>query len=448
MLIRFLVSNFLSFKEEVEFSLVPGKPRKHPHHVIKGEQWNSINVLKSGVIYGANASGKTNLVKAMSFAQNLILEGTKPKRLIPATPFKLDKEFVNKQSSFTFEFKRKGIFYNYGFKLDSQRIYSEWLYEITKSSQKMLFERITNDTDETVVNLGSTIVKKMEDKEFMYFVAKGTRANQLYLTETINRGSKHFEDAFSWFAHVLIIIFPTSRYLGLETNIASSEALRKSLCELLQMFDTGISGVKLIDIDFESGLYEIPNEVKQKFYETLQPKDMAILVEETSGKRFLVVKNEENSIKTFKLVTWHKIKDTDEHVYFEINEESDGTQRLFDIIPALLILRNADRVFVIDELDRSIHPSICYKILDSFFKKPIRESQLIVTTHETNILDLELIRRDEIWFVEKNEHEASSVYSLEEFAPRYDKDIRKGYLHGRFGAIPVMGNVSDLGWDS
>ena len=157
---------------------------------------------------------------------------------------------------------------------------------------------------------------------------------------------------------------------------------------------------------------------------------------------YAIIKDENNKIKTYCLTSKHKMIDSDSFAYFEINEESDGTQRLIDLIPAIIDLFKGNKVFVIDELDRSLHPKLSNSILNIFLNGTSNvKSQLIVTTHETSLLNLKNIRKDEIWFIEKNKNGEASLYSLEEFKPRFDKEIRKNYLLGRFGAIP---NVSEF----
>ncbi len=157
--------------------------------------------------------------------------------------------------------------------------------------------------------------------------------------------------------------------------------------------------------------------------------------------------NRQNQLELFKLMTGHKIKDRPDEAFLDITAESDGTRRLIDLLPALHLLLRSGGVCIIDEFDRSLHPIISFKIIELFLNNQTGlDSQLIVTTHESGLLNLNLLRRDEIWFVEKNKDGASSLYSLEEFVPRYDSDVGKGYLHGRFGAIPVVGDISKLGW--
>ncbi|MEM7534028.1 MAG: AAA family ATPase [Chloroflexota bacterium] len=152
-------------------------------------------------------------------------------------------------------------------------------------------------------------------------------------------------------------------------------------------------------------------------------------------------------VKAYRIVTMHKANDGTD-VQFEFNDESDGTIRLIDLLSGFITSLEEERVFVVDELDRSLHPILTYNFVDFFLKSTQGfPNQLIVTTHESGLLDLDLLRRDEIWFVEKNQQGATNLYALEEFMPRHDKDIRRGYLQGRYGAIPVVRKLRELGWE-
>ncbi|MCP5053078.1 MAG: ATP-binding protein [bacterium] len=439
MLIRFTVSNYLSFNEEVEFSMIPGKSRSHPNHLIKSGKRGSIGVLKAGVIYGANASGKSNLVKAVSFARNLIVNGTRPKKNIPRSHFKLDGSCANKPSRFEFEFKLKEKAYAYGFELDTRKIYHEWLYEITKTSQKMIFERKLADADKSLLELGKIQFKDKYEKQLVKLMK--TRENQLFLTQSIEAGVKQFDPVMNWFRKMLII-FPDSYPQGGEFTFGKNQQVHETLVKLLKHFDTGISDIQMVPTDLKNDLGIFPGELDSLLAEKLEGGERAI-IKAPNNNRYLVTMNRDNRFELFKLMTTHKQSDSDETVLMEMDDESDGTRRLLDLTPALHLVFNEDRVCMIDELDRSLHPKLCSKILGLFFDNPVsRESQLIVTTHESGLLNLNSLRRDEIWFVGKNSNGASTVYSLEEFVPRYDVDIRKGYLMGRFGGVPVMSEVS------
>jgi hypothetical protein len=409
---------------------------------MRGRGRNSINVLRAAVIYGANASGKSNLIQAMAFARELIVNGTRPHKFIPIKRFLLDKSCVDKLSKFEFEFKSRGKYYAYGFELDTHRIHSKWLYEIRQTTEKMIFERTTSHENETTIKFGSIEFESKRDRQFIEFTGMGTRYNQLFLTESIERGVEYFEGVYSWFDKGLTFIFPDTQFAGLEISIEQRRKLGDDLLGLLQLFDTGISGIGFEEIDFESEITDFPDEIKDQLIEDAD-EDSKIVVRGSNDRRYLIYRDEYNELKAFKLITKHKMKDCDDEASLEVGDESDGTRRLMELLPALIDLFNNDRVYVIDELDRSLHSTLSYRILELFLNnKKRQESQLIVTTHETSLLNLNLLRRDEIWFIEKDKTGASTVYSLEEFAPRYDKDIRKGYLLGRFGAIPIVQNVA------
>lgn len=434
MLIRFCVKNFLSFKEETEFSLIAGKTRQHSNHLYKtGHTRNDIQILRSGIIYGANASGKSNLVKAIYFAKRLITKGVEAQKSIPVTPFKLDPNSLIEPAKFEFEYMYKGKNYLYGFEIDSKRVHSEWLYEIKKTSQAPIFERRTDNQNRTAIEFPGVNLVNKEDRQLLQFVAKGTRPNQLFLRESIDRNIHYFLDAYNWFSKSLTIIFPETRF-NLILDVGNE--FTQSLVKYLEEFGTGVYGFSLEKISPET---EALDRVMDEVIKDLKPKEKASVMEASKGRRYLISKDEQGEIAAQKLMLKHPRFDCNDEVPFDTSEESDGTIRLMDLIPVLLLKKDIELVFIIDELDRSLHPNLSYKLIDLFLNDREGKNQLIVTTHEAQLLNLNLIRRDEIWFVEKDNGGNSKMYSLEEFSPRYDKDIQKGYLFGRFGAIPLMG---------
>jgi AAA15 family ATPase/GTPase len=450
MLIRFFVENFLSFNQEVEFSMVAGKTEVLPHHVIKGEGRNDVNVLKTGVIYGANASGKSNLIKAMNFAKKFITETSRAGTPISRNYFKLNPANEEKPSKFQFDFKIKDKIYTYGFEIDNQWVKEEWLYEIGKTKDKPIFNRQTNTETEINVTFGQVKFKNKEEELFAHFTGRGTPANRLFLTEIKERNLssiKVLNEVFEWFDDNLIILPPTFRYESIALNIIDNPHFNEFFLNILTLMNTGIDGLFLQQIDFEKDIVDIPKHTKEEFLQNLPNHYKGYLnVGYPHQSRYIVTKVN-NEIFTHQLMTKHKVRNSVDNILFKTEDESDGTQRLFDIIPLLIDIVNEKKTYIIDELDRSLHPNLTRSILELFLESSKGvHSQLIVTTHEASLLDLKLLRKDEIWFTEKNEDGESKVYSLEEFHPRYDKEIRKGYLQGRFGAIPFIGNVKDLGW--
>nr|MCU0447848.1 AAA family ATPase [Microscillaceae bacterium] len=248
-------------------------------------------------------------------------------------------------------------------------------------------------------------------------------------------------ECFEWFDKILVIVFPHYTYRGLVLDLMNNTQVIDMFCNFLTLFNTGISGVEIQDEDVEN--LDLPNHLKKEIISGMQKQSIGTI--ELAKKSYFVFKNEFNEIKYYKLMTKHYLKSTHEAVLFEVEDESDGTQRLFDLIPVLINLVNKECVFLVDELDRSLHANLARTLIEVFLKNSQDvDSQLIATTHESHLLDLDLLRRDEIWFVEKNKAGESKLYSLEEFQPRYDKEIRKDYLVGRYGAIPFIGNVDNL----
>jgi hypothetical protein len=431
------VENFLSFDTKVEFSMIPGKSRVHPNHRITDNRWNGIDVLKCAAIYGANGSGKSNFCKAIDFAKDLIVYGKKPQEEFDLKQFKL-RDQNEKTSSFSFEFTLNDKSFAYGFVLDNKVIHEEWLYEITKNNNKRIYERTTDSSGKAKLELGS-IKLSNKDKEFLLFLAQGTRSNQLFLTESNERNSEFFIDIYFWFKNNLIIVFPESKYGNLLTRIANESKFSKDLERLISYFDTGISGIQLNEINELQADRDIPLEILKDIKRELSKAKKSIILQGPKSNLYLFNDKEDSKIRIVKLVTLHNKSEDGKKVAFDLEEESDGTLRLFDLLPGLINAFSQDMVFIIDELDRSMHPLLSKKFIEVFLNaKNEHKSQIIFTTHESFLLDLDLIRRDEIWFVEKDKKNASHMYSLEEYSPRYDKEIQKGYLMGRYGAIPVM----------
>lgn len=442
MLIRFNVENFLSFNEKVEFSLIANKERRLSSHVFKGD---GINILKSGVIYGANASGKTNLVKAIDFSQKVITKGIDG--LNPVNfHFRLNNENQSKPTIFNYEIKAGNKYYSYGFAilLNSHKIIEEWLYEIGSGKEKKVFERFVDDSGKHEIEIGLKLSPNAKKRFDVYKEDLRQSDNLLFLSE-INRKSitnlpefVGFIDVFDWFEKKLTVLYPDSKFKGLNF-IGDDTEMTKTFNSFLNVFQTGINNVTSEEIGLDN--FDIPIKIKDDLTRNIE-KAKAIIFG-INGMTYALKKSENNEFKVKKIGLEH-ISDEGSPVVFDIENESDGTQRLFDFIPALHELTKTDSVFIVDELDRSLHSKLTYGIFELFLKLSANnESQLIATTHESLLLDLDLLRRDEIWFVEKNGNQ-SRIYSLDEFKVRNDKILNKDYLLGRYGAIPIFKSFSNL----
>lgn len=451
MLIKFSVENFSSFNDRQNFSLLPGKGTLKGEH--KTKKIKGISVLKTSVLFGANASGKSNLIKAIEFGKRLVLRGTKSESIIDYQKFRLDKNSNDKDSRIEYVIQHNGKNYAYGFVFDTIAIKEEWLYEITLKTEVKIFER--NIKNSPVYDLDNIVknIKSEEEKQFLKFTAKGTPNNQLFLNEIRTRKVKEnvskIEDILNvidWFQNSLKVIFPDDKYNeGLKFELNQDEELLTTFEQFLKYFDTGINGVCLEKVDFES--VDIPKTILNKIKEDLLSKKSenvrASILSNRNTTYFLSIKDTDLVVEKF--MTKHSVKGQDELEKFDTSDESDGTNRIMDFIPLLMDLLKGDNVFIIDEMERSLHPNLMYDLIDLFISKATNiNSQLILASHESSLLTQKLLRKDEVWFVVKDSFGASRLHSLEDYNVRFDKEIRKDYLLGRFKAIPRIGNRNKL----
>ena len=448
MLIRVFASNILSFDKGIEFSLIPGKSSSKSDHIVRRDNRDDIPVLKTGVIYGANASGKSNLIKVMALIQNMATKSlTDIAKEIPVKPFKLNAK-IGGYSKIEVEIKVDECNYAYGVKFNSKIIVNEWLVKINKRSEKVIFQR-ESSKDNTHVVFPKLKFKNKKDAQFAEFVGRGTSVNKTFLKECMDRNLK-FVDAinatFTWFDDKLRVFFPKTRFRGMEFHLDDNADLANSMARFLNYFNTGVTDLRAKKIDYETDIENIPADVINELIDDLENGKRALIGSNDNRISYAFERNKKGNIEAYKLVTLHKNKQG-KNIEFEMVEESDGTRRLIDFIPMLVDLAKNDSVYLIDEIDRSMHPILTKGIMEFFLTiKKATKGQMIVTTHESNLLNLDLLRNDEIWFVEKNKKGSSHFYSLLEFKPRNDKDIKKGYLNGRFGAIPFLTNPCDLNW--
>lgn len=443
MLIQFAVENFLSFRKKTVFSMAASQDQCHQEQVSTTP--SGFRIVRCAALYGANSSGKSNLVKALAFARELITEGTRPGGKIRITPFKLQSELA-RECRFEFEVLSGGYQFSYGFIVSSTEIRAEWLYRTRDAHEEMCFERTVpaGEKQEARIQLGDIFG---EDRPRVEFVSQGTRPEQLFLTEAAERNVSALKPLFSWFQTRLTIIRPQSKFWTLITDAENSPDFLAFLVGHLQTAGTGISGLTTR----RSSLESIPEPVRNELMESL--KDGGATAAQVHPLDGVVVKGkEEGTLEQIRLITQRTLADGSV-VNFELREESDGTRRLLDLAPALFLHSSSQEdtrpVFVIDELERSLHPLMTRRFLQSYLSAKCAGGQMIVTTHDTNLLDLELLRADEIWFIEKDDAHVSSLYSLAEFQPdqlqKLGSHLEEGYLNGRFGAIPFFGKPKQLG---
>ena len=439
---KFKVTNFSSFRDQQTLEMTAGGTRVLNDHVV---DFGNVRLLKTGVVYGANASGKSNLIKAVDFAKKIILKGVGNVDTYKKY-FRLEKAKVDSPTKFEFEIEIEGRFYSYSFStiLRIGKIIEEWLYEIGDGKPKKIFER-----DKAIISLGNELLTKDSKSRFeIYAEDMKNQSSQLFLSEIAEKdleisGALNINKVFGWFSKKLDIVYPEDRYFGF-TGV--NKDLIEELSKYLGRFDTGIKEISTIDEDFEDALKHYPDDFKAEIIKDFSQEkvtEAAIHNSSKDGGILTLFKNSEGDIKVRKLAFIHG---DDKNEAFELKDESDGTRRLLDFIPLLSKFSQGHTVLV-DEFDRSLHPKLTREFFRLFHAMKQSNSQLIVSTHESTLLDLELLRRDEIWFIEKSRDGNSKLFSLNAFNERYDKKVEKAYLLGRYGAVPVFKSFQNISWD-
>lgn len=437
MLIRLAIENFMSFKDQQVFSLVAGKHTKHSNHVLK---LNGKRVLKGSFFFGANAAGKSNLYEAINFARYTVLNGVKQKQLVNKH-FRINSDYINKPGVFQFDIYSNEHFYSYGFAVSYVKavILEEWLY-LCDSDDIKVFERV-NEDGVTKVSSDYDFNGNKQSQVFSVF-ADNVPDNKTLLSEISERKLSEI-DSFSAFKNVkqwfenIVLISPKSRY-GDKLRLFGEDR-DYDFANILNEFDTGIESISLGKDSVENVLDFLPPNIKADIMDEVESSfnkedDSVTEVNINIGGRSLKFVKDDGGIVASRLMMNHG----NEYDQFSLADESDGTQRLFDLIPVFRIAKKPSVIFI-DELDRSFHTILVTSYIKRFYEisKGI-PSQLIATVHDTNIMDLDLLRQDEIWFVERQEDHSSRIYSLNVFKARFDKKIVRDYLIGRYGAIPCI----------
>jgi len=387
--------------------MMASKVARHKEHILYG---NGKKVLKTGLIYGANAGGKSNFIKAIDFSRDIILDGLE-KVDLNRKYFRICHDGYKQPGVFEYRFiTQSGKEYSYGIAISyiSKEILSEWLIRIEKSgSETCIFNRDINENGESFTDsevkykneaekmrweiyledFGKNISVSMKKKSILSDIAERSNKKRGVFGEVL--------DVYEWFQSI-IILFPTSQYSGWN-QLVENEEVRKHFSDILKYFDTGIEAVesKLGQIEFDKIFEDIPREhaekLKIRIFNNIEDDPVMFKV---NNQVYFLRKDEEGNIITTKMMQNHG----NAQELFEYADESDGTQRLFDLIPLLLFYEhNGNRVIFIDEIDRSLHTNLTRKFLELFYT--LTEggtSQIIATTHDSNLLDLDLVRQDEI----------------------------------------------------
>lgn len=429
MLIGFKVKNFRSFDELQHFSMLAGKVRNNENHII---ETNNKKILKFSGLFGANGSGKSNLIIAISIIKGIFNGGIRT--LINNQFYRGKNGDPNKDSYFEYEIEIDKKLYSYGFELNFSRneLVSEWLIDMTKPTEKIIFERdlkkktIGSDIKEKNEYF-NTCLKEMKNNNSDLFLLEMSR--RLIMSKNNDIFFKDIINVFNFLANEMIIIRPASHKLLPLDYVDKKDKIIKYLNKM----DININNIKADDYDINSIRSRMSDVDFANFindFEMISKKakinSCTLRIE---NDLYLVKKDENNKFEVKSLKFMHN----NSEYSFGAYEESDGTIRVLELLDILL---TDNKVYLIDELDSSLHPLLVEGLLKLFLESN-NTNQLIITTHELKTLDFDLVRRDEIWFAEKSEEGSTRIFSLEEFkdVARFDRKIDKAYLEGRFGAI-------------
>ena len=418
MLLQFTVNNFKSIKNTTIFSMATSSKDEGNFFPIK-----KYKLLQSAIIYGANASGKSNFLKAMAFMRRVVLNRDKiilSTDRFPHYPFQLSTETEDSSSSFEMVFFINEIKYRYGFEIDNRTVYAEWLYADENGKESKLFYR---DIDE-----GELYINRIKFKEGLKLkISK----NQLFIWKCDQEGGEISASILQWFNHLNMIDgMEDGQYVNYAMKQMENKLLKKELVALVQTADIGIEDVLLEEEDISKSVIEdmsLPPELKKLFLAS-------------------------DSLKRVSLLTHHKKYDNQNNemgiTTFELDEdESRGTQKFFKMSAPILKTLREGTVLIIDELDASLHPMLTKHLVKLFHNKKINKhkAQLIFATHDTNLLHESMFRRDQIWLTQKDKYGATELYSLAQFKNvRKNEDFEKKYIQGKYGGVPYL---KDFGFE-
>lgn len=430
MLLQFSVKNFRTFKDKAVLSLIATNYDKETRETenIYSDKVFGLRLLKSAVIYGANASGKSKLVAAFDFMRYFVINSSKESQkgeAIDVHPFRLSDETENEPSEFEVIFLFEEVIFRYGFEATKEKIISEWLYCKPKTKEVELFYREGNTIKTHNRNFakGSTIAKEGL-----------VRDNALLVSVSAQFNEKTAISVIDWFKRLRTLSgLNESGYQGFTMGKTEDPEHKTKILELLKAADLGIQDIKLQKLDIGSLPKGMPKELRDK-----------IIREVNEDKKEFV----SDVLTTHKKYNINKI--AIDNVSFSLDEdESSGTGKFFALTGPILDVIENGYTLVVDELDSKLHPNLVCKIVSLFNSKELnkKNAQLIFNTHDTNLLSSGLFRRDQIWFTNKDKYGEAKLYSLADFKSsevRKTESFEENYVRGKYGAVPFLGFFDNL----
>lgn len=422
MLIEFTIENYRSLRDEVTLSLVASRLTARNKRVDEATVFSpqeNLRLLKSAVIYGPNASGKSNVMLAFRFMRRFVLGSSRETQAgdqIATDGFRLRSDKAGSASKFEVVFLHDGRRYRYGFEVDRVRVAAEWLFHTPSTKEARLFARE-----------GDAIEVARSFKEGRGLETK-TRPNALFLSVVAQFNGEIAEKVLDWFRNAIIISgVHDFAYLQKTAETCADEAWLPLITDFVRGLDTGVTAIQVRKASLAERLPpQMPQALREALVTAAQEQYDVSFAHEA-----FTPDGEPAGLEVFDLHT----------------NESDGTQKLFALSgPMLDALRNG-RVLMVDELDARLHPSLTRALVETFNsrEKNPRNAQLIFTTHDTHLLSAEVFRRDQIWFTEKDSHGGTDLFSLAEYKVRNDASFERDYLSGRYGAVPFISDFAQAG---
>lgn len=432
MILSFTVSNYRSFKDEVTFSMMPSDRVKgvHSKHLTRH------GILRTGVIYGANGAGKSNLFKALARLKDLASNQTN----LPRDPFRFSQQ-ENVPTVFDLIFSVDGKRFRYGVAEGTSEILEEWYsYYDQDGLEHIIYER--KRTEDGTPKILAYFAENPNDSRLSALATVGVPPFRTFLASALANLQKsaygELAPILDWFENLQLV--SPSATVGSLARMLSNGGFRAFASDILRLASTGVDRLKIEKKELSEETLErlFPGKFGEAREALKQGALPSVRIQEGLELCY-ELKNGRDSFYTLSIGSEHKVAEGDV-ICMNVVEESDGTRRLLNLLPALYHMTSGASVFFIDEIDRSMHPLLSRTFLEFFLEK-CDGSQLILTTHEANLLDLDLLRRDEIWFTEKDSSGATHIYPLTEFHDRGGDNLRKHYLQGRFGAVPFLGDL-------
>jgi len=432
MLLGFTFENWKSYRDEAQFTMLAGRERLHRDRISISEP-GTIRILPVGVLFGGNASGKSNFFDALKFVKHFISSGPDPKGAIPVSPFQLDDQSHTRPTSFEVKLLAEETIFEVSFSVTKKRVISEKLVRVGKASEKTLYVRegakLTH-IDDTIRTDIDSLTKQAEQD------------NQLLLTSSSLCGNEMLKSVFEWFRDQLVLIAPDSPSGLSQVPIRASVSTPKIVSDLISRLDLGICEIQFEKVDIERLGW--PTSLVKSAESLLSNADYCALVRDDLGEyssHFHVARA--NGELNF--YAWRPMHEHEDGYgrKFEMAQESAGTRQLLKLLALMhpLYTPGSKAVCVIDQLDRSAHPMLTHELIEDYLEGCDHSSrtQMILTAHDISIMNQNLIRRDEMWLTERRSYGSSHLFSIHDYKrTRADKDIQKIYVSGRFGGTPDL----------